>query len=153
MLWTKAIWSLQNPGRARIKRADPCSLLISFQRLSQPQSIIQLHALQRSTFIQALCLSRCLQRGLFSAHTSGLISLPCRVPARERPSESWQCRSKCSSQRAHAAVPRRPAGLRASAPPRWGTAAPLLWKGAKTGKAASSHRAQSPCTGKAVNLR
>lgn len=80
LLWTRAIWSLQNHGRTQIKRADLFNLRISFQRLSLPPSNNQAARSASKHIHPALCLSRCLPRGLFSLDTSGLIAFLARFP-------------------------------------------------------------------------
>lgn len=144
LLWTRAIWSLQNPGRARIKRAGLFGLLISFQCLSQPQSIIQLHVLQRGTFIWAVCLSWCLQRGVFSVYTSRLIAFLAEFPPRNAHLSTG---SAAANAAAYPVTPRCPRGW----PPRWAsTLLPhsLRWKVAETGNAACSRRAETPASGR-----
>lgn len=151
MLRTRAFWGLQNPERAQIIKADLLSLPNSFQRLSQPQSTIQLYPLQRSTVIQALCLSRCPLRGLFSMDTSRLIASLAGFPPVNAPPERRLGRVKCSSSLR--GTPRRGAqeasgSLRAQPPPH-----PQRWKGTQTGNAACSRQpAESPCEAEAVSL-
>lgn len=96
-----------------IIKADPLSLPNSFQRLSQPQSIIQLYPLQRSTVIQALCLSRCLQRGLFSMDTSRLIAFLAGFPPGNAHLSAGSAESNAAA--AYRVTPRCPGGKRVTA--------------------------------------
>lgn len=98
--------------------------------------------LQRSTFIQALCLSRCLQRGLFSMDTRRLIAF---LAAFRRGNAHQRAGSAASSAAAYRVTPRCPGGERAAA-------APVTLERGRDGKRSLRPPAESHCVGEAVNL-